>query len=60
MLGRKSHRFAVQTKGLTDEQAAQFMYLVCSAADSFDVDYRFECSVPTKVLRSIYPTFNWE
>jgi hypothetical protein len=60
MLRRKAHRFAIQTKGLTDEQAAQLMYLMCCATDSFDIDYRFECSVPTRLLRATYPSFSWE
>ena len=60
MLRRKAHRIVLQTKGLTDEQAAQLLYLVRSAADSFDTDYRFECNVPARVLRELYPSYNWD
>jgi hypothetical protein len=60
MLRKKSHKFAIQTKGLDDEQAAQLMYLICAATESFDVEYRSECNVPVRTLKALYPRFVWE
>jgi hypothetical protein len=59
MLRRKVHKFEIQTKGLDEEQAAQLMYLICSAADSLGVEYRSESNVPSRTLRSLYPSFTW-
>jgi hypothetical protein len=59
MLRRRTHKFTVQTKGLDDEQAAHLLFLVCSAADSFDVEYRAESTVPLKTLREVYPGWDW-
>ena len=49
----------MQTRGLSDEQASQLMYLVCCVADSFDAEYESECNVPKRTLRLVYPEFNW-
>lgn len=59
MLRRRTHRIGLQTKGLNDEEAAHLLFLVCSAADSFNVEYRSESNVPARTLRSLYPEFNW-
>jgi hypothetical protein len=56
MLRRKTHKFSFQTTGLTEEQAAQVMFLVCSIADSYGVDYESSCSVPLRTLRSATPS----
>jgi hypothetical protein len=59
MLRRKNHKFSIQTTGLTEEQAAQVMFLVCSIADSYGVDYESACSVPVRTLRKCYPESDW-
>jgi hypothetical protein len=35
MARTKTHKFAVQTKGLTDEEAAQVMHLIMGSVDAF-------------------------
>jgi hypothetical protein len=59
MLRRKTHKFSIQTTGLTEEQAAQVMFLVCSLADSYGVAYESTCNVPLRVLRDCYPDSAW-
>ncbi len=59
MLRRKTHKFSIQTSGLTEEQAAQVMFIVCSIADSYGVNYESSCNVPVKTLRECYPESDW-
>ena len=60
---RKTHKFALSVKGLTDEQAAQLHYLLSNCADAFthgDSDsYDTASNVPLKVLRAEYPESPW-
>jgi hypothetical protein len=59
MLRRKTHKFSIQTTGLTDERAAQVMFLTCSIADSYGVDYESSRNVPLRTLRRCYPESDW-
>ena len=59
MLRRRTHKFSLQTTGLTEEQAAQVMYLVCAVVDSYGVDYESSCNVPVRTLRRCYPESGW-
>lgn len=58
-----THKFAIQTKGLTHEQAALLHYLLASAAEAVlggDNDrYTSASNVPVKVLRAAYPDSDW-
>ena len=60
---RKTHKFAINVRGLTDEQAAQLFYMLTSCATAFtygDKDrYEAASNVPLKVLRAEYPTSEW-
>lgn len=60
---RKTHKFAVSVKGLTDEQAAQLHYLLssCAAALTYGDESRYETAsnVPLKTLRVEYPNSPW-
>ena len=50
---------AVQTKGLTDEEAARLHYLIACAASAFTADYDTAGNVPLKTLRSVFPDDSW-
>lgn len=59
----KTHKFAVQVKGLTDDQAAQLHFLLLSCAAAMvggDAD-RFDTvgNVAVKKLREAYPDTEW-
>lgn len=60
---RKTHKFAVSVKGLTDERAAQLHYLISNCADAFTYGdasrYDTASNVPLKVLRAEYPDSPW-
>lgn len=60
---RKTHKFALSVKGLTDEQAAQLHYLLANCADAFTFGdparYDTASNVPLKVLRAEYPDSPW-
>ncbi len=60
---RKTHKFAINVKGLTNEQAAQLHYLLASCADAFTYGdtnrYDTASNVPLKVLRAEYPDSPW-
>lgn len=60
---RKTHKFAVNVKGLTDEQAAQLHYLLSNCADACthgdSERYDTASNVPLKVLRAEYPDTTW-
>jgi hypothetical protein len=62
MARRKTHKFSLRTKGLTDEQAAQVAYLVSCAgwALTSEGDTELATNVPVAVLRSQFPNSNWE
>lgn len=59
----KTHKFSLQTKGLSHEEAALLYYLITSAAEAVlkgDGDrYDSASSVPLKILRSEYPDSSW-
>lgn len=55
----KTHKIAIQTKGLTDEEAARLFYILASAARAFTERYDTASNVPLKVLRSQFPDAEW-
>lgn len=59
----KTHKIAIQTKGLTHEQAALLYYLLTSATEAVlkgeSERYESASNIPLKVLRSEYPESNW-
>jgi hypothetical protein len=55
----KTHKFALQTKGLSDEEAARLVYLIKSAGRAFAEQYELASNVPLKLLRSQYPDEEW-
>lgn len=60
---RKTHKFAINVRGLTDEQAAQLHYLFSNCADALTYGdssrYDTASNVPLKVLRAEYPDSAW-
>ena len=59
MARRKTHKFAVQTKGLTTEQAAQLAYIISCAAFAIAEESEFACNVPLTSLRAEFPDASW-
>lgn len=57
----KSHKFAIRTVGLTDEQAAALFYVFCSAARAAagTENYETSCSVRLSVLNRVFPDAVW-
>ena len=55
----KTHKIALKTKGLTDEDAAELHYLVACAASAFADGYETASNVPVKVLRAAFPDDSW-
>jgi len=56
---KKTHKFAVRTKGLTNDQAAQLAYLISCAAFSFSDEAETASNVPVATLRSLFPDEDW-
>jgi hypothetical protein len=60
---RKTRKFALSVKGLTDEQAAQAHYLLANCADAFTYGDSDRCDTASnvwlKVLRAEYPDSPW-
>jgi hypothetical protein len=52
----KTHKFALQTKGLTNEEALQLAYVIYSAGHAFAKE---ASSFATNVLRKAYPDHEW-
>jgi hypothetical protein len=59
MARQKTHKFALQTKGLTDEDAARLFYLIASAGRAFTENYDTASNVPLKTLRAQYSDAEW-
>jgi hypothetical protein len=53
----KTHKIALKTKGLSDEDAARLHYIVARAASAFTDDYETASNVPVKLGRT-YGTAN--
>lgn len=56
---RKTHKIAVRTVGLTDEDAARLHYLIACAVSAFTDEYATAGNVPLKVLRAAFPDGGW-
>jgi hypothetical protein len=61
MAGRTIGKFAVRTKGLTKEQAADLAYLINSAVHAYagEGNYDFACNVRVPRLRGRFPDGRW-
>jgi len=67
MARRRTHKFAVQTIGLTAEEAAQLACVISYAAWAATggesrpgAESQFACSVPVSLLREMFPDGEWE
>jgi hypothetical protein len=55
----KTHKIALKTSGLTNEEAARLHYLVACAASAFTDEYETASNVPVSVLRATFPEDSW-
>jgi hypothetical protein len=55
----KTHKIAVRTRGLTDEDAARLHYLIAAAAHALADEYETASNVPVRTLRAVYPDDDW-
>lgn len=55
----KTHKIALRTRGLTDEEAARLHYILSYAAAAFTEDYETASNVPLKTLRELFPDGDW-
>jgi hypothetical protein len=55
----QTHKFALQPKGLTDEEAARLFDVIASAGRAFTETYETASNVPLKVLRNQYSDAEW-
>lgn len=56
----KTHKFALQVKGLSSEDAVKLAYLISAAGHAFaEDDSNFATNVPLRDLRNAYPDHEW-
>jgi hypothetical protein len=64
MARSKTHKFSIQTKGLTHEEAALLYYLITSTAEAVvkgdSERYDSASNTPLKTLRAEYPASKWQ
>jgi hypothetical protein len=59
MARRKAHKISVQTKGLSDADAARLFYLISSAGRAFDANAESASNVSLSTLRKHFPDADW-
>jgi hypothetical protein len=55
----KTHKFALRTKGLSDEEGGRLFYVIASAGRAFTEEYGTASNVQLKLLRSQYSDAEW-